>query len=242
MKDSFVLRELDVWFVRSDEVRDRGTLERYAAMMAPDERARHDRFRFEKDRHLFLVTRGTIRSLVAAYLGVDAASCVFEADRHGKPSLIHPGGTGFCFNLSHTPGAVACAIAPEPEIGVDVERVDRRVSPDLPRRFFSTEEAGTLGALPEPAQAVRFYEYWTLKEAYIKARGLGLALPLDGFTMLVDDAGPPRIRFAPSIPDDAASWQFAHFMSTPAHRLAVAARRRAGDWRISLREFIPTPT
>jgi 4'-phosphopantetheinyl transferase len=237
--DSLVPGELHVWFVRSDEVRDPGTLARYAAMMAPDERARHDRFRFEKDRHLFLVTRGTIRSLVAAYLGVDAASCAFETDRYGRPSLRRPWGTGFCFNLSHTPGAVACAIAPEPEIGVDVERVDRRISPDLPRRFFSAEEADALGALPEQAQAVRFYDYWTLKEAYIKARGLGLTLPLDGFTMLVEDAGPPRIRFAPSIPDDAASWQFAQFMPTPVHRLAVAARRHAADWRFSFREFIP---
>ena len=229
--------EVHAWYVRSNAVRP-ATLERFAAVMSADERARHDRFRFERDRHLFLVTRGVIRSLVAGYLGVDPAACVFEIDSRGRPSLAHPAGSGFFFNLSHTHGLVACAVAPEPEVGVDVEGVERRRSPELPRQFFSKDEADALEALPEDAQTARFYDYWTLKEAYIKARGLGLALPLDGFSMVMDEAGPPRIRFAPSIDDDPDSWQFAQFTPTPQHRMAIAVRRRDTDWRILFREVM----
>ena len=223
--------------MRSDEVRDPGVLERCAALLTADERARHDRFVFARDRHQFLVTRGTIRSLVGRYLHVDPAACRFEADRYGRPSLTHPPGAPLAFNISHTAGLVACAIARDGEIGVDVEDTTREVSPDLPRRFFSSEEAEALEALPEPARKARFYEYWTLKEAYIKARGMGLSLPLDGFSMRLEDGRPPRIRFTSALQDTPERWQFAQFRPTPRHCLAVAVRRHGPDRAIRLREF-----
>jgi 4'-phosphopantetheinyl transferase len=229
--------DVDVWFVRSDEVRDPAVLARCAAALTPDERERHDRFLFAKDRHQFLVTRGTIRTLLGACLDVDPAACRFEADRYGRPSLTHPDGAAITFNISHTAGLVACAIARAGEIGVDVEDTSRARHADVPRRFFSTAEADALAALPAHERQVRFYEYWTLKEAYIKARGMGLSLPLDGFSMLLDGGGSPRIRFLPSLPDDPASWQFAQFRPTPRHCLAVAVRRRGRDRAIHVGEF-----
>jgi 4'-phosphopantetheinyl transferase len=226
-----------LWYVLSDAVTDPALLERYAAMMAPEERARHDRFAFQKDRHQFLVTRGTIRTLIGCALGVDPAACVFAADAYGRPALRHPAGAPLAFNISHTRGLVVCALAREPEIGVDVEDVQRPVGHDVARRFFSASEADALDRLPEPARTTRFYDYWTLKEAYIKARGLGLSLPLDGFTMLIDGGGPPAIRFSPRIDDDPTTWQFARF--SPARRYcgAVAVRRRGADVAIQVREF-----
>lgn len=223
--------------MRSDDVRDPAVLARSAAMLTAEERARGDRFVFAKDRHQFLVTRATIRTLTGRYLGVDPAACRFEADRYGRPSLTHPDGAAFAFNISHTAGLVACAIARQGDLGVDVEDTGREVNADLPRRFFSTAEADALDALPAVERQVRFYEYWTLKEAYIKARGMGLSLPLDGFSMLLDGLGPPRVCFLPSLPDDPASWQFAQFRPTPRHCLAVAVRRRGVDRAIHLREF-----
>jgi 4'-phosphopantetheinyl transferase len=226
-----------LWYVLSDAVTDPALLARYAALMAPDERARHDRFVFQKDRHQFLVTRGTIRTLIGRVLGVDPADCVFAADAYGRPALRHPPGAPLAFNISHTRGLVVCALARAREIGVDVEDLQRPVSHDLARRFFSASEADTLDCLPEPARTARFYDYWTLKEAYIKARGMGLSLPLDGFSMLVDGGGPPSIRFSAQIDDDPATWQFARF--SPARRYcgAVAVRRRGADVAIQVREF-----
>jgi 4'-phosphopantetheinyl transferase len=228
--------DVHLWYVLSDQVRDTRTLERFAALMTPDERARRDRFVFERDRHQFQVTRGTIRTLIGRYLAIDPAECAFTANQYGRPSLSHPADAGLSFNISHTNGVVVCAFAREPEIGVDVEASDRDIGPDLARRFFSPPEADALDALPDAARRPRFFEYWTLKEAYIKARGMGLSLPLDGFSMQLG-AGAPSIRFAATIDDDPATWQFAQFRPTARHHMAVAVRRRGGDRAILLREL-----
>ena len=226
--------DVHVWLVFSGEVRDPAVLGRYAALLAPDERARHDRFVFEKDRHQFLVTRGVVRTLLGRYLDVDPAACVFVADQYGRPALSHPSGSEIAFNISHTRGLVVCAIAREPEIGVDVEDASRGVGPDLARRFFSPSEADALDRLDEPARTARFFEYWTLKEAYIKARGMGLSLPLDGFSMAWRDDGSPCIRFTSAIEDDPEAWQFAQFRPGPQYQMAVAVRRRERDHAIQL--------
>ena len=176
------------------------------------------------------------QTLLAGYLRIGPADCAFVANRYGRPSML-PGAAGGTleFNVSHTNGLVACAVAHVPEIGVDVEDIERAaVSRHLPARYFSATEAQALDDVPEAARVSSFFDYWTLKEAYIKARGLGLSLPLDGFSMQLDPDGPPRISFAAAIDTDPDSWQFAQHPS-PRHRLAVAAAGRA-DLAIS-REF-----
>lgn len=228
--------DVHLWYVQSDGVRDPATLERFAALMAPAERARHDRFVFEKDRHQFLVTRGTIRTLIGRYLGVDPADCAFVANAYGRPSLSWPAGAPLAFNLSHTNGLVVCAFAREGDIGVDVEAADRAIGLELARRFFSREEADALEALPEAERPARFLDYWTLKEAYIKARGMGLSLPLDGFSIQLDSLR-PGIRFTPAIDDDPDAWQLVRLRPTPRHHLALAVRRRGADRAIQLREL-----
>jgi 4'-phosphopantetheinyl transferase len=231
---------VDVWYVFSDEVRDPRILARYAAIITPEERVRHDRFVFPRDRHQFLVTRGVLRTLIGQYLQIDPAGCVFESNRYGRPSLAGPAAATLGFNLSHTNGLVAYAIAGVPEIGIDVEHVERATdSLNLARRFFSPSEADALDALPLSERPSRFFDYWTLKEAYIKARGLGLSLPLDGFSMQLDAGGPPRIRFAASIYTDQDSWQYAQCNPSPRHRLAVAVRRHGRDLAIRVREIVP---
>jgi len=232
---------VDVWYVFSDEVRDPRLLERYAAVMTREEHARHDRFVFPRDRHQFLVTRGVLRTLIGEYLNIDPADCAFESNRYGRPSLLGPAAATLGFNLSHTNGLVAYAMAGVPEIGVDVEHVERAtVSLDLARRFFSPAEADALEALPPADRPSRFFDYWTLKEAYIKARGLGLSLPLDSFSMQLEPGGPPRIRFTDAIDAAPDSWQFAQFNPSPRHRLALAVRRPGRDLAIRVREIVPS--
>jgi 4'-phosphopantetheinyl transferase len=229
--------EVHVWYVFSDQVRDPRLLGQYEKTLSPDERERRDRFAFERDRHQFLVTRGMLRTLLGGYLGIEPSSCAFMLNPYGRPSLT----TGdLHFNVSHTKGLVAVAFAREPEIGIDVEDLERRaVDADLPRRFFSPAEVEALESLPEAERASRFFDYWTLKEAYIKARGMGLSLPLDGFSMLIGD-GAPRIAFTSSIDDDQARWQFAQFDIGPRHRLAVAVHRKEADLAIRVRELAPS--
>jgi 4'-phosphopantetheinyl transferase len=232
---------VDVWYVFSDEVRDPRLLERYSASMTREEHARHDRFVFPRDRHQFLVTRGVLRALIGEYLNIEPADCAFESNQYGRPSLLGPAAATLGFNLSHTGGLVAYAMAGVPEIGVDVENIERATaSVDLARRFFSPSEADALEALPPADRPSRFFDYWTLKEAYIKARGMGLSLPLDGFSMQLDPGGPPRIRFAGAIDADPDSWQFAQFNPSPRHRLALAVRRPGRDLAIRVREIVPS--
>jgi 4'-phosphopantetheinyl transferase len=231
--------DVHVWYVRSDRVVDPGVLGQYEATLSADERARRDRFVFEKDRRQFLVTRGVLRTLLGRYLGADPRACEFVTNSHGKPSLI-PTATGrtLGFNVSHTAGLIAIALAHTPEVGIDVEHMERTVgSEDLARRFFSATEVEALERMPAEAHKAAFFDVWTLKEAYIKARGLGLSLPLDGFSMHLDPGGPPRISFAAAIADDAASWQFAQFRPTPTHRMALAVRRHGADLTVLVREL-----
>lgn len=240
--------EVHVWYVFSENVTDPRVLDSYAALMNPEERARRDRYVFAKDRRQFLVTRGFVRTLIAGYTGLPAADCVFVANRYGRPSLQpsvrpKPDATTedpFEFNLSHTHGLVACAVTRGREVGIDVEDLERmEINPDLPRRYFSAAEVDALDKVPLPEHRSRFFDYWTLKEAYIKARGMGLSLPLDGFSFHLERGRAPRISFG-AIDDDPSSWQFAQFDPSPRYRMALAVRRRGPDLTIRIREFDPT--
>jgi len=136
------------------------------------------------------------------------------------------------FNLSNTRGLVTCAVALEGEIGVDVEVLDRAGGLlEIAERFMAAPESKDIRALPPDAQDLRFFTYWTLKEAYIKARGMGLSIPLDKFWFLLNGeasaSSPTRLVMAPEMDDDASGWSFAQFQPTERHLLAVARREPA---------------
>jgi 4'-phosphopantetheinyl transferase len=135
-------------------------------------------------------------------------------------------------------------VALDRDVGVDVEhtatpRFDAQACLEVAASHFADSEIAGLAALPPEARRERFFAIWTLKEAYIKARGLGLALPLDSFAFEVG-ADPPggaaaiEIRFAPGLEDDAARWHLLRLRPTPTHALALAARRAPGE-RLNVR-------
>jgi 4'-phosphopantetheinyl transferase len=133
------------------------------------------------------------------------------------------------FNLSHTAGLVACAVALDRDVGVDVEHLwPPTFDIGLARHHFAPAEVAGLEALPPEARRARFFALWTLKEAYIKARGLGLALPLERFAF--DFEGPALgVRFDPELGDQPERWHFARLQPTAVHALALAARRVARE-------------
>ena len=199
------------------------------------------RFVFERDRRSFLITRALVRTTLSRYAAVPPAEWAFIANVHGRPEILdRPRGVpDLRFNLSHTEGLIACAVTIGREVGVDVEHVQRRLTHDIADRFFAPREVQDLKALPADEQPKAFFDYWTLKEAYIKARGFGLALPLADFAFQLSPAAPPRISFEPSLDDDPATWQFAQDWPTPTHRLAVAVRRDGADLPIRIRFTVP---
>lgn len=216
-------------------------LNAYRTLLSDDEAMRVDRFVLQDDAARFVIGRALARTMLSQYADVAPRDWPFVIGEHGRPELaFRPTGVpDLRFNLSHTPGLVACAVAIGREVGVDVEHVGRRVTHEVPERFFSAREVADLRALPATEQHAVFFDYWTLKEAYIKARGLGLTLPLRHFTFLRTPGQAPSISFAPELHDDAASWQFAQFWPTADHRMSVAVRRTGGDLPIFVEPIVP---
>ena len=233
--------EAHLWYVRSLEVTEPSLLAAYEALLTPEERARKARYYFEKNRHEYLLTRALCRGVLSRYEPVAPAAWAFSENSHGRPEIASPAGNGLCFNLTNTNGLIACLVARDREIGVDVEDTERRgETVVIADRFFSPIEVSALHAVPEAGQRARFFDYWTLKEAYIKARGMGLAIPLDQFSFLIEPGEPIRIAFDPRLPDDPSTWQFVQHRPTGQHLISMAVRRRGEpDVRIVVRRTLP---
>ncbi len=213
--------EVHLWYCLYDDRLDRALSERYGALMTPEESARHRRFHFERDRLLFLMTRALVRTVLSRYADCAPDAWRFDKNAFGRPHICGPVDGPF-FNLSNTHGLVACAVARHERIGVDVEKVTRRTEPlEIADRFFSPSEVTALRRLDASAHRTRFFSLWTLKEAYIKARGMGLAIPLGQFSYDLD-AGPISIGFGPKIEDDASAWSFALTRVSNEHMLSIA--------------------
>ena len=232
--------EVHVWVSR-DDAADETRLREYRELLTDDEAARCDRFYRQGDRVRFLMARAMVRTMLSRYVPVDPAAWRFRIQDHGRPEVaeLPPGAPDLRFNISHTEGLVACAVTVGRDVGVDVEFINRTLTYDVADRFFSPQEVADLRALPEDEQPVVFFDYWTLKEAYIKARGLGLALPLGQFTFHRLPGCAPVISFAPELHDDPATWQFAQFWPTREHRMAVAVRRAGADLPIDVSAVVP---
>src|SRR5579872_2711510 len=176
--------EVRLWFVFCREIQDEALLARYRTLLSEVERQQERRFYFPQDRHRYLLTRALVRTVLSRYLPVLPQDWQFAADEHGRPHIVNsvPGVDDLSFNISHTREIVMLGVTKRSALGVDVEGANADTATvALADRYFSVAEAASLRALPQAAQSERFFDYWTLKESYIKARGLGLALPLQGF-------------------------------------------------------------
>ena len=235
--------EAHLWYVLSDEVRDPALLAAYHALMSPDEAEKQRRFYFEKGRHEYLLTRALARSVLSRYAPVAPKDWSFVRNAHGRPEIAGPAGLPpLRFNLSNTDGLIACLVLLERDAGVDVEHTGRSgETVKLADRFFAPAEVRALHALPAERQRARFFDCWTLKEAYIKARGMGLAIPLSHFSFELDAGERIGIAFDPRLEDDPEAWRFTLMSPTADHRMATAIRvgRGAGEVRIEVRRTVP---
>ena len=234
--------EVHVWFTRPDRVATPALTQQYRALLSPDERERHERFYFDKDRHHYLVAHALVRTTLSRYADVEPAAWVFHSGPHGRPEVAgHDTTAALRFNLTHTNGMVAVAVARGADVGVDAEgfRV-RDTGVDIARRFFAPAETAHLERQP-PADRLRvFLEVWTLKEAYIKAIGKGLTAGLDTFAMQLDE--PPTVVFADDRHGDPAAWHFRRLHLADTHLAALAVRRPGMAPSIVIRETVPLET
>lgn len=216
--------DVHVWYCFYDDIREPGQFAQYDALMTDDERARHQRLHFERDRLMFLVTRALVRTTLSKYADCAPADWRFDKNEWGRPHVSGPVAAPH-FNLSNTQGLVACAVARTEGVGVDVENITRRTEPTaIAHRFFSKSEAEALMSLPDEGRRARFFSLWTLKEAYIKARGMGLAIPLRQFSYSLGD-GEIAISFGDKVDDDPSLWRFALTRASDEHYLSLAVDR-----------------
>ena len=217
------------------------------ALLNQAERERCARYLFMRNRIESTAARALARAALSRYADVDPRAWTFGQGEHGKPQVTGPLGVPpLRFNVAHTPGLVVCLVALDREVGVDAESLDR--SSDialLARRCLSAAEQQALWALPESAQARRFLIHWTLKEAYLKARGIGIGLPLAEITLLADDdpqclAGPPtHFAMGPGVEDEPARWQVLRCHLTTDHVAAIAVERTAAELALRIQEVVP---
>ena len=215
---------IDLWYCFTDLADDAALLAEYRALLTDEERAEELRYRFPQGRRQLLVSRALARTALSEHAGCDPRVWRFIRNSYGKPGIAHPAGTGLEFNLSHTRGLAVCGVLRGGPIGVDVE--DRRRPTDavaLSRRFFAPSEAAALAAQPDANRQDVFFQYWTLKEAFIKGRGLGFSLPLDRFAFVLEPGQPPRVTFEPYDQHRPEDWQFARLRPTDNYQVSVAA-------------------
>ena len=227
--------------VETDNAAALDKLDSYKALLSKDEHDRMARLVFDRDQRAFVITRAHVRTMLSRYAAVAPADWRFIENVHGRPEILdRPAGTpDLRFNISHTDGLIACAVTIGREVGVDVEHIGRHLTHDIAGRFFAPDEVADLRRLPLEDQERVFFDYWTLKEAYIKARGFGLALPLGEFAFKLNPPGQPAITFLPSLDDDPSTWQFMQDWPTPRHRLGLAVRRDGADLPVRIRFVTP---
>jgi 4'-phosphopantetheinyl transferase len=210
--------DVDVWLLRPEACSPED-LARVAPLLSTAERDRYRGFAFDRNRIEFLATRALVRLVLSSYHDVTPAAWRFRTNAFGRPE-VDPS-SSLRFNLSNHPTMIVCAVREGAELGVDVEPLARGTEIlELADTVFTPSEREALRALSERAHPDRAVSLWTLKEAYIKARGMGFSLPLEAFALSFD-APRPQISFAPPIDDDPARWSF-RTMDWFGHRIALA--------------------
>lgn len=220
--------EVHVWRTALDLAPDQ--VQRLRESLSPDERARAARFHFERDRVRFTVARAGLRALLGRYLGLAPSAIGFAYGDHGKPHLAAPAPAGdLRFNVSHSGGVALYAVARGREVGVDVEghRADFATA-EIAEGFFSLAERRALSALPAERRCEAFFACWARKEAYIKARGLGLSLALDGFDVSLAPGEPAALLATRDDPAERHRWSLHALDPGPGLAGAVVAEGR--DW------------
>jgi len=218
------LDEVHLWFVRPASVRSPHVVAACRQVLSADEGCREARFRFERDRHVFLIAHALVRVALSHYCRIDPGAWTFLTNRHGRPELAAcPASPRLCFNLTHTAGLAACAIVRSRFVGVDAEHVDRADSIGaIAPRWFSPSEREEIATLPSHARRGRHVQLWVLREAYAKARGIGLSIPLDHLAFSLTGSDSARLRCPPHVDCAPDRWLFRLVQPTLEHWAAVA--------------------
>jgi 4'-phosphopantetheinyl transferase len=205
---------------------------RWQQLLSADEQKRAARFHFAKDRQHFAAARAILRVLLAGYLNIGPIDVDFCYSKEEKPHLSpRHVDSGITFNLSHSGGIALYAFALRRELGVDVEKISRDVDvAGIARRFFSEHEQRQLLKLPADEQVEAFFRCWTRKEAYIKATGDGLSLPLSQFDVSLEPGSGDALAATRPDSEEAKHWLLREVPAGDSYLAAICVHGR--DWKL----------
>ena len=229
---------VDIWRVSLDLSTE--TLRFLESSLSADELHRAARFHFSSDRDRFIAAHGCLRGILARYFHSEPGQLSFSTGSHGKPAIdLASSERGVEFSLSHSGDVALVAVAGEQKVGVDVERIRQGISaPVIARQYFSKSEVAELLALPSEHREVGFFNCWTRKEAYIKAQGFGLSLPLESFDVSLSPNEPAILRATRPDPEESARWTLQHLNVYPGYAAALASEgsvKMLNSWDWDLR-------
>lgn len=214
----------------------------YKKPLSEEELKRVEAFSSPELRRKQLITRMAVRSCLSRYSdSVKPQDWAFEFGPHGKPQLTQDAPINLSFNVSHSGDWLVVAITVDTDIGADIQRREHhKPVADLAGRFFHEDETRELVELEAKRQTEQFFRLWTLKEAYLKARGLGIANGLDKVRFHIDNNGLITGKFDTALEDDAGKWQFHHYELEEDYCLSLAMKQpRAQDASPHFYKIIP---
>ena len=223
--------EVHVWRATLDQTPSQS--QSFLLNLAADERARAVRFYFERDRERFIVARGVLRVILGGYLNRAPERLSFSYSSHGKPALAEESDRdAIRFSVSHSHGVALYAFTRGRDVGIDLERIRADLAVvEIAERFFSQQEVAMLRAFRTEEQRQAFFRCWTCKEAYIKARGEGLSLPLDQFDVSLAPGEPAAVLGTQRDPSEAARWSLLELDPAPGYVAALAVEGHG--WRLT---------
>lgn len=230
---------VDVWRARLHQ--PGSIVKSFLAILSPDEQRRAESFHFQKDRNSFIIARGVLRMILSRYLSMPSERLRFRYGLYGKPALAEDsGGDALRFNTSHSHEVALYAVTREREVGIDLEYMREDVAGgQIAERFFSPGEVAVLRALPAVLQTEAFFNCWTRKEAYIKATGQGLSIPLHQFEVSFTNGEPAALLSRRDNPQEASRWTLRELTLGDGYVAAVAVEGR--DWRLNCWQWSHEP-
>ena len=220
--------QVDVWRARLDLPID--ALDSLETTLSAKETERAAQFHFPADRDRFITAHGCLRDVLARYLHCEPGQLSFSVNQYGKPALQDH---KLEFNLSHSGDFALVAITQERKVGVDLERIRQGISSQvIAQQYFSKSEVAELQNSPLEQREVAFFTCWTRKEAYIKAQGLGLSLPLESFDVSLTPNEPPILRATRPDPQEAARWTLVSLEIDPCYEAAVAVEGQGLEFNL----------
>jgi 4'-phosphopantetheinyl transferase len=228
--------EVHVW--RAGLQQSPSCLASLTQVLSVEERARAERYHFEADRKRSIIGHGVSRLLLARCLGVSPQGLRFTYNAFGKPDVVCARTPHLHFNLSHSGEWIVIALSRGRILGVDVERERKDMATaDIAARFFSPVECETLAVLSAAMRCRAFFSCWTRKEAYLKARGDGLSLPLDQFDVAFAPGEKPRLVETRHDPAEAHRWKLAALQVGCDYAAALAVE--GADWTLKCWDWPP---